>query len=127
MKNTITITSTATAVTTTTPNTPPRAATAGEDDDPLLSHDSHISHAGTVVYIKSKNGNFFHLLSWIFSRFSNFSLYWLIYLHSITCKGEDGFTETARGQSADVDSDTVHRERLKVRDGVGGGGGEGTT
>ena len=55
MKNTITITSTATAVTTTTPNTPPRAATADEDDDdPLLSHDSHISHAGTVVAIYKK-------------------------------------------------------------------------
>ena len=34
---------TAIAVTITTPNTPPRAATATDDDDPLLSH------AGTVL------------------------------------------------------------------------------
>ena len=43
MKKTITITCTAIAVTITTPNTPPRAATATDDDDPLLSH------AGTVL------------------------------------------------------------------------------
>ena len=43
MKKTITIACTAIAVTITTPNTPPRAATATDDDDPLLSH------AGTVL------------------------------------------------------------------------------
>ena len=43
MKTIITITCTAIAVTITTANTPPRAAIATGDDDPLLSH------AGTVL------------------------------------------------------------------------------
>ena len=43
MKMNITIACTAIAITITTANTPPRAATASDDDDPLLSH------AGTVL------------------------------------------------------------------------------
>jgi hypothetical protein len=43
MKKTITIACTAIAITITTANTPPRAATASDNDDPLLSH------AGTVL------------------------------------------------------------------------------